>query len=113
MQATSQTDKRRIQAAKVSGRSQNQIAGVKIQLEILRKQGILIDLNISGTSMFTKVASFDEVGFARDSSKDARINWIRPGVKYVIPEGPVKRLKSAESRARQTLNKYTREVKGF
>jgi len=37
---------------------ENQIAGVRIQLDILRKQGILIDLNISGTGMFTRVASF-------------------------------------------------------
>ena len=107
------TDQRRVKAAQVSGRSENQIVGVQIQLDILRKQGILIDLNISGTSMFTKHASFDEVGFARDGSKDARYNWIKPGVKYVIPDEPVKKLKTVESRMRQALDKYTRELKGF
>lgn len=115
MTTTSQTttNERRLKAAQVSGRSEDQIVPVRIQLDILRKQGILVDLNISGTSMFTKVASFDEVGFARDGSKDARINWIKPGVKFVIPEAPVKKLKTIESRMRQALDKFTRDVKGF
>ena len=106
-------DTRRDQAAQVTGRPVNRIASVRVQLDILRKQGLLIDLDISGTGMFTRTASFDEVGFAQDSSKDARYDWIKPGVKFVIPEAPVKKLKSIESRMRQALDKYTRDVKGF
>lgn len=63
--------------------------------------------------MFTKSASFDEVGFARDSEKDARYDWIKPGTKFVIPEHPVRRIKSIEARKRQNLEKYTRNVTGF
>ena len=101
------------QAAIITGRDESQITSVSFQLDVLRKQGILVDLNITGTGMFTKSASFDEVGFARDGQKDARYNWIKPGTKFVIPEAPVKKLKSVESRMRQTLEKYTREVRGF
>lgn len=106
-------EERKRQAAEISGRPENKILGVQVQLDILRNQGLLIDLNISGTGMFTKTASFDEVGFAKDASKDARYGWIRPGVKFVIPEAPVKKLKSIESRIRQAMDKYTRSVAGF
>lgn len=108
-----ETNQRKQQVALVTGRQANQLASVRVQLDVLRKQGLLIDLNISGTGMFTKTASFDEVGFAQDSAKDARYEWIKPGVKYVIPEAPIKKLKSVESRMRQALDKYTRDVKGF
>ena len=107
------TDERHQQFALVTGRTDQPVAGVHLELDVLRKQGLLIDLNISGTGMFTKTASFDEVGFARDGAKDARFDWIKPGVKFVIPEAPIKKLKSVESRMRQALDKYTREVKGF
>lgn len=104
---------RKHQVSVTTGVSEDKIVSVAMQLDILRKQGILIDLNVTGTGMFTKTASFDEVGFAKDGDKDARYNWIRPGVKFVIPEAPVRKLKSIESRMRQALDKYTREVKGF
>jgi hypothetical protein len=106
-------NERKQQVEQITGRKADQITSVRIQLDVLRKQGLLIDLNISGTGMFTKTASFDEVGFAQDSTKDARYEWIKPGVKYVIPEAPIKKLKSVESRMRQALDKYTRDVKGF
>jgi hypothetical protein len=108
-----ETDDRKKTASRFTGIAENRIMGVQLQLDTLRQQGILIDLNITGTGMFTKSASFEEVGFARDSDKDARYEWIKPGTKFVIPEAPIKRLKSAESRARQALEKYTRKVTGF
>lgn len=92
---------------------ESRVLSVQVQLDILRKQGLLVDLNITGTGMFTKSASYDEVGFARDSEKDARYDWIKPGTKFVIPEAPVKRLKSIESRMRQIIDKYARKVTGF
>lgn len=107
------TENRIASASRFTGIAENRIMGVQLQLETLRQQGILIDLNITGTGMFTKSASFEEVGFARDSDKDARYEWIKPGTKSVIPETIIKKLKSAESRARQVLEKYTRKVTGF
>lgn len=107
------TTNRKHQVAIITGTDESKIFTVQMQLDILRKQGILIDLNITGTGMFTKSASFDEVGIARDSEKDARYEWIKPGTKFVIPEAPVKKLKSVESRMRQLLEKRTRKVTGF
>ena len=63
-----ETNQRKQHVALVTGRQANQVTSVRIQLDVLRKQGLLIDLNISGTGMFTKTASFDEVGFAQDSA---------------------------------------------
>ena len=108
-----ETENRKQTASRFTGISENRIMGVQLQLDTLRQQGILIDLNITGTGMFTKSASFEEVGFARDGEKDARYEWIKPGTKCVIPEANIKKLKSAESRARQLLEKYTRKVTGF
>lgn len=104
---------RKDKIAEITGKSKIQIQSVQMQLDILRKQGLLINLNISGTGMFTKTASFDEVGFARDGDKDARFSWIKPGTKFIIPEEPVRRLKSNESRMRQALDKYARKITGF
>lgn len=104
---------RKTEVSEITGRSRTQIHSVQMQLDILRKQGLLVNLNISGTGMFTKSASFDEVGFARDGEKDARFNWIKPGTKFIIPEEPVRRLKSNESRMRQALDKYARKITGF
>lgn len=91
---------------------EKRVAGVVMELDVLRKQGILVDLNITGKTMFTKTASFDEVGFARDEEKDARYKHIKPGIKYVIPEQYVKKVSTIESRMRQALNKHSRKVTG-
>lgn len=111
--AVAEPTTRKQNLALVTGIDENRVMTVQMQLDILREQGILIDLNITGTGMFTKSASFDEVGFARDGEKDARYDWIKPGTKFVIPEAPVRRLKSIESRMRQLLDKRTRKVTGF
>jgi len=86
---------------------------VRVQLNILRENGILIDLTITGSGMFTKTASFDEIGFLQDSTKDARYGWIKPGAKYLIPEEPVKRIKSVVIRMRQVFEAHSRKVAGF
>lgn len=86
---------------------------VRVQLDILRENGILIDLTITGSGIFTKTASFDEIGFLQDSAKDARYGWIKPGAKYLIPEEPVKRIKTVVIRMRQVFDAHSRKVTGF
>lgn len=97
-------------AEKVTGK---RAIPVRLQLNILRENGILIDLNITGSGMFTKTASFDEIGFLQDSTKDARYGWIKPGSKYLIPEPAVKKVKSVVIRMRQVFENHSRKVAGF
>ena len=59
-----ETNDRKQTASRFTGIAENRIMGVQLQLDTLRQQGILIDMNITGTGMFTKSASFEEVGFA-------------------------------------------------
>lgn len=101
---------RKKKAEKVTGK---RAIPVRVQLDILRENGILIDLTITGSGMFTKTASFDEIGFLQDSAKDARYGWIKPGAKYLIPEEPVKRIKSVVIRMRQVFEAHSRKVAGF
>ncbi len=104
------TTKRKKKAESVTGKK---AIPVRVQLDILRENGILIDLTITGSGMFTKTASFDEIGFLQDSTKDARYGWIKPGAKYLIPEEPVKRIKSVVIRMRQVFEAHSRKVAGF
>jgi hypothetical protein len=104
------TTNRKKKAENVTGKK---AIPVRIQLDILRENGILIDLTITGSGMFTKTASFDEIGFLQDSEKDARYGWIKPGAKYLIPESAVKPLKSVVIRMRQVFEAHSRKVAGF
>lgn len=88
------------------------IGSVRLQLSVLRKQGILIDLNVSGTSMFTKLASWAELGIDENMG-DIRSDRLTRGQKFLIPEDQVKRLKSVETRMRQWLDKLSFDVTGF
>lgn len=106
----SDTKERKQRAEKVTGKK---AIPVRVQLDILRENGILIDLTIKGSGMFTKTASFDEIGFLQDSDKDARYGWIKPGAKYLIPENAVKPLKSVVIRMRQVFEAHSRKVAGF
>ena len=97
------------QAASITGVDEGQIMTVGAQLDLLRKQGILIDLTVTGTSMFTRTANFVELGI-RDEAKLKRYS---PGTKYLIPKEPVGKIKSVEARMRQALEYFTRDIRGF
>ena len=101
---------RKTRAEKVTGKK---TIPVRVQLDILRENGILIDLTITGAGMFTKTANFDDIGFLQDATKDARYGWIKPGAKYLIPEEPVKKIKSVVIRMRQVFEAHSRKVAGF
>jgi len=106
------TTHRKQQAAQVTGRPADQIRSVRIQLDVLRNQGILIDLSIRGTSMFTRSATWAEIGIQADE-KDPRFSRFTKGQKYLIPETEIRSLKSVETRMRYWLDKLSYDVTGF
>lgn len=109
---TSATTQRKQQAAQLLERPADQIGSVRLQLDILRRQGILIDLSIRGTSMFTRSATWAEIGIQADE-KDPRFSRFTKGQKFLIPETEIRALKSVETRMRYWLDKLTYDVSGF
>lgn len=64
---------------------------VQHQLNVLRNKDILVDLSISGTGMFTRTATWAEIGIQADEA-DPRFTRLSRGQKYLIPEERIKRL---------------------
>jgi len=89
-------DDRREEVAKKLGVEKTSVRSVTMQLEILRKQGILVDLSIGGTSMFTRSTSWVEIGIQPEED-DVRTQRFTRGRKYLIPEDQVKKLHSVET----------------
>lgn len=85
---------------------------INMQLNFLRKEGILIDLNVTGTGIFQKTPSWAELGVP-DFAGDKRAVQFTKGLKFLYPEEKVKKLKSFESRLRQNLDKHSYDVTGF
>lgn len=102
---------RRQQAVAITG--QNPQTAIKLQLDFMRENGVLVDLNIQGTGMFQKMPSWVELGIADWTQDDERVRQFTRGSKFLYPEEKVRALKSVEIRLRQNLDKYSREVTGF
>lgn len=100
------------QVSKRTGIEKSRFKTVQMQLDTLRKQGLLIDLNISGTSMFNKSASFAEMGISEEGD-DMRASRLAHATKFLIPDEQIKRLRSIEARMRQALDRLSYDVTGF
>jgi hypothetical protein len=104
---------RKVEVGQKIGVAPDQIRSVSWELETLRKQDILIDLNVSGIGMFQVAAKWDEIGIQANSD-DPRLERLRPGQKYVLPvKDDVEELKSIQSLMQNTLDKMTFKVTGF
>lgn len=85
---------------------------VKMELSFLRTQGILIDLDITGTGMFSKAPNWVELGI-QEFNSDPRTKQFTKGTKCLTVPEKVAKIKSFESRLRQNLDKHTYDVTGF
>jgi hypothetical protein len=104
---------RKVEVGQKIGVAPESIMSVIWELETLRKQGILIDLNVSGIGMFSVAAKWDEIGIQANSD-DPRLERLRPGQKYVLPvKEHVEELKSIQTLMRNTLDRMTYKVTGF
>jgi hypothetical protein len=103
-------DDRRQQVIQITGQQPQNI--VKLQLDFLRENGILVDLSITGTGMFQRTPNWVELGIA-DWTEDERTKQFTRGTKFLYPEEKIRAIKSVESRLRQNLDRYSREVTGF
>jgi hypothetical protein len=88
------------------------VARVRFELDYLRRNGLLVDINIGGTGMFTRGASFLELGVGADGD-DERQKRYTPGSKFLIDKVYVDKLRSVEVRMRQLIEKCAMDVQGF
>ncbi len=86
------------------------IGTMRMELGVLRNRGLLIALDIRGTSIFATQTDWADLGIAGDDPRSKRLTR---GRKYLIPESIVKQRRSIEVRARQLLDRLTYEVRGF
>jgi hypothetical protein len=105
-------DDRKAHVAALTGKEVSAIRTVKLELDTLRKQGLLIDLSISGRSMFTRAATWVELGIMPDED-DPRTSTFTKGQKFLIPEAQIKKLASIEASMRQNLDAHSYNVTGF
>lgn len=103
---------RKAALASLAGIEPDRVHIVNMELDVLFKQGLLIDLSISGTSMFTRQASWAELGIPQDS-EDTRYTQLTRGQKFLNREERIKKLRSVETRARQWLDRLSYDVTGF
>jgi hypothetical protein len=107
---TNEVEAIRLEFAARTGADPDQVRGVRLQLDTLRRQGVLVDLDIAGLSMFARSADWLELGIDED---DVRRDRFTRGQKYLIPEEQIKRLRSVESQMRQALEHHSYRVAGF
>lgn len=107
---TTITDRKQ-EVAALTGLAVDQIGAVKFELDHLRKNGLLIDLNISGTSMFIRSTTWIELGI--QDIDDPRTSRFTKGSKFLIPEDQIKKLRSIETQMRSLLDGLSFDVTGF
>lgn len=80
----------------------------KLQLNRLRESGVLVDLFVGGTSLFSSSAIWPELGVMDERIK----KFFTKGTKSLAPKVSAK-LKSNETRLRQELDKHSFDIAGF
>jgi hypothetical protein len=101
-------DERKAAASRATGINPDTIRGVRLEMDVLRQNGLLVDLNISGTSMLSRSASWIELGVL-DATTQERFTRGRKSL-FMDAE---KQIKSIEVRLRQVLEKLSYDVSGF
>lgn len=104
---------RKEHASQQTGVQAEKIGSVNLQLDALRKQGILVDLTVTGIGIFQRTAKWDEYGI-QDDAGDPRLERMRPGQKIVLPvKDAVNELKSIQALMRSALVGHSYQVTGF
>mgnify|MGYP000982537639 FL=1 len=84
------------------GLNLDKVARVQLEMNWLRRRGLLVDLDITGTQMFKIRATKAEIGILEGSKKAER--YTIPSV-LLIPKSKLNELLACERRLRKTLDK--------
>lgn len=94
----------------LTGISVQDIGVSTLQVDVLKQEGILINLDISGSSIFICGVDWGELGVGNDSTRAQRMT---PGRKYLYPKSAVNRINSVVSAMRQLLERFSYDLIGF
>lgn len=98
------------QASERTGKDEDAIGGIMFQLRTLRENGILIDITVGGTTLFSRRASLAELGIPRKSTRGMNIT---AGSRFMAPRKFVNRQASMAERMRSLGKRFGQEVTGF
>ena len=96
--------------AERAGVAEENVGAVRLQLQKLQQEGVLVDVDFHGGHVFTTRATYQVLGIPHG---DVRRQRIRAGSKTLIPVKYLKRLRSLETRFRQGLDKYGFQIGAF
>jgi hypothetical protein len=94
----------------LTGLAPEQIGAQYLQVDVLKQEGVLINLDIAGSSMFVCGADWGELGVSGDSTRAARMT---PGRKFLYPKAAVNKINSVVTSMRQALERYSYDLTGF
>lgn len=101
---------RKVAFAEATETEASRVRTVMLDIESMKSMGVLVDIDIHGTSMFTTRSTWDELGIPKH---DIRRKRLKRGRKDLIPNFYVGRLRSLETRFRQSLEKHSFILTGF
>lgn len=103
-------DELRQQHAERYGVETSRVGTVRLELRKLQQMGTLVDLDFHGSNMFTTRATYSELGIPIG---DMRRKRLRAGSKDLLPKKLIGRLRSIETRFRQSLEKHSYRIGAF
>jgi hypothetical protein len=101
-------DERKLQIAAAVGT--DHVAEVSLDIRRMRELGVLVDVDVHGTSTFTARATWNELGIPEE---DTRRKRLKRGTKDLISKVYIGRLRSLEARFRQSLDQHSFDVAGY
>jgi hypothetical protein len=101
---------RKTELAEKIGADANEVQAVQLDIEKMRKLGVLVDIDLHGFSMFTRRATWSELGI---DSKSVRRKRLKRGSKDMLPREYMSTLASLSTRFRQSLDRHSFVLQGF
>jgi len=107
---SSTVTERKAEIAERIGADANRIDTVQLDIQKMRELGTLVDIDLHGFSMFTRRATWSELGI---DVKSVRRKRLKRGSKDMLPKQFMSTLRSLESRFRQCLDRHSFVLEGF
>jgi len=86
------------------------IATVQLDIARMKELGVLVDVDLHGFSMFTRRATWSELGI---DGKSVRRKRLKRGSKDMLPKQYMSTLHSLSTRFRQSLDRHSFVLEGF
>jgi len=88
----------------------NDVATVQLDIARMKELGVLVDVDLHGFSMFTRRATWSELGI---DGKSVRRKRLKRGSKDMLPKAYMSTLHSLSTRFRQSLDRHSFVLEGF